>query len=140
MSLALCGALLLTALSPLPEVASAAIRNDAGCRITRVIDGDTVAVRCPATGADRLRLAGVDTPELSGRCASERLRAQMATQRVRWLVITAGEVRVLPSGRRDRYGRLLGRVLVDGRPLGAGLVGAGHARPYAGGRRWSWCG
>ena len=40
---------------------------------------------------------------------------------------------------RDRYGRRLRIVAVDGVSVGETLVGEGLARWYAGGRR-SWCG
>ena len=39
---------------------------------------------------------------------------------------------------RDRYGRLLRRVYVDGEPVGATLIAEGLARPYGTGRR-PWC-
>ncbi len=52
----------------------------------------------------------------------------------------AREIRI-EIGRRakDRYGRTLARVAVDGRDLGELLVGVGLARPYHGERRQSWC-
>lgn len=41
---------------------------------------------------------------------------------------------------RDRYGRTLARVAIDGRDLVELLVGVGLARPYHGERRLGWCG
>lgn len=40
---------------------------------------------------------------------------------------------------RDKYGRLLRNVLVNGQDVGETLISAGVARAYAGGRR-PWCG
>lgn len=55
----------------------------------------------------------------------------------------ADNVEIIPSdpadGRlRNRYGRLLATIRVDGRDVGEVLVAEGLARPW-GGRRASWC-
>ena len=63
--------------------------------ITRIIDGDTFV-----SDRGRVRLYGMDTPELGQRCAHE------ATERMRELA--SGAVRIEEGPRtRDRYGRLL---------------------------------
>ena len=91
--------------------------------VTRVVDGDTVELG----GLGKVRLIGVDTPEVYGgvecygREASAFARRQLDGRRVRYTV-----------GReaRDRYGRLLAYVwLEDGRSFNALLVGRGYAEP-----------
>ena len=63
--------------------------------VTRVIDGDTFV-----SGSERVRLFGVDTPEVGDHCASE------ATERLRKLA--GGTVRVEGGPRtHDTFGRLL---------------------------------
>ena len=91
--------------------------------VTRVVDGDTVELG----RVGRVRLIGVDTPEVYGgvecygREASAYAKRQLEGRRVRYTV-----------GReaRDRYGRLLAYVwLGDGRSFNALLVSRGYARP-----------
>lgn len=101
-----------------------------------VVDGDTFRHR-----GDRVRIAGIDAPETHpSRCAREEALGEAATIRLHQL-LNGGQVRLLPSadGRdRDRHGRLLRDVEVDGRDVGAVLISEGVARAYGGGRR-SWC-
>ena len=70
--------------------------------VTRVIDGDTFVA-----SQGRVRLYGVDTPEVGQRCANQ------ATQRLRTLA--GDEVRVERGPRdRDRYGRSLYYIYTKG--------------------------
>ena len=112
-------------------------------RVTEVIDGDTLQVRARIwLGQEvetRVRLDGVDTPELSGGCEESRRLALRARDFVRAL---AADGRVILS--RVSYGKYAGRVLARVRAPGGGdfseaLISAGLARPYGGGRRRSWC-
>ena len=100
-----------------------------------VYDGDTIRL-----GDERIRIVGLDTPELGHRaeCESEALAAEQARQALIG-EIARGNVALHRQG-TDRYGRTLARVTVDGRDVAATLIANGHARPYAGGRRESWCG
>lgn len=104
-----------------------------------VHDGDTVRL---ATG-ERVRLAGVDTPELPPRAACDRevRLALEAKARLLELVHTADQVTLhRPSGERDvdRYGRLLRDLQVDGRDAGDILVAEGLAQVWRG-RKAEWC-
>jgi endonuclease YncB( thermonuclease family) len=113
--------------------------TDAGCRVLRVIDGDTVDMTCPQTGAFRARLTGYDTPEsFEPRCAAEAQAARAATARLRALVRQADRQDARLGG-WDRYGRRLVRLSLDGREVGATLTAEGLALPYRGGRRIDWC-
>ncbi len=121
-----------------------AVAGPVTARVLAVIDGDTILVRARIwIGQEvetRVRLDGVDAPELRGRCAYERRLASAA----RAFVATAvggGTVR-LSDIRYDKYGgRVLARVTTAaGDDLGALLVAAGLARAYHGGRRGRWCG
>ena len=93
--------------------------------VTRVVDGDTVHV--DVSGRDeKVRLIGIDTPEV-GQCD-----AAKATTLARQL--TQGRaVRLVgdpTQSTRDRYGRLLAYVWVDGRDLGFQELARGFARVY----------
>ena len=105
-----------------------------GRQINCVVDGDTIWMR-----GEKIRLLGIDTPELSpSRCAEEERLGQAAKRRLHGL-LNSGVVTLERDGRdRDRYGRLLRRVYVDGEPVGATLIAEGLARPYGTGRQ-PWC-
>jgi micrococcal nuclease len=87
-------------------------------RVVRVIDGDTIRVRLDDPAESRtVRYIGIDTPETVapdepvecfGKAASDFNRRLVAGKRVRL---------VLGRERRDRYGRLLAYVRVEGGPL-----------------------
>ena len=104
----------------------------------RAVDGDTVEA-----WFTRWRLVGFDTPETGGRakCPQERARGLEARARLDTLARSRKAVLVpsWPAWRGDKYGRRLAQLLVDGKDAGAILIAEGLARPYAGGRRGSWC-
>lgn len=89
----------------------------------RVVDGDTLAA-----GSERLRLAGIDAPELDQTCEREGQgwdcgqHAKAALQRI----IARGAVEC-DGGERDRYGRLVVNCFVDGRTVGGAMVRSGMA-------------
>jgi len=101
---------------------SAAPRTDA--TVTRVSDGDTIRL----SGLGRVRLIGIDTPEVFGRqeCFGGR-----ASRFVKRLLPPGTRVRYrLGAESRDRYGRALAYVwLEDGRFLNLLLVERGFAQP-----------
>lgn len=140
MKLAVAG---LLALGGLPQVGDAIsgwrTAPTAGCRVLSVIDGDTVHLWCPGTGAERARLTGFDAPELfSPQCAAEASQAVAATWALRRTLWSAREVTARRHG-TDRYGRALVDLRADGVPVGRRLITEGLARPYHGGRRAGWC-
>lgn len=112
--------------------------------VDEIVDGDTIVVRARIwLGQDvetRVRLSGVDAPELKARCAEEQrlalaardfVQARVARKRVSLLDI-----------RYDKYGRrVLARVLTpEGEDLAQALIRRGLARAYDGAKRRSWCG
>ncbi len=110
-------------------------------QVVSVLDGDTLEVRVHIwLGQDlstRVRLAGIDAPELEGKCDRERDLARLDP-------VDAGAGAAMVRLREVRYGKFAGRVLArvetwDGTDLGQGLLAAGLARPYDGRRRASWC-
>jgi len=116
-------------------------------QVVSVLDGDTLEVRVHIwLGQDirtRVRLAGIDAPEIKGKCARERDLAQRARAYIlAQLNPATGAAPVQLT--EVRYGKYAGRVLarvetLDGTDLGQGRVTAGLARPYDGRRRTSWC-
>lgn len=107
-------------------------------RVVAVIDGDTIRAQI-GEHVERVRLVGLDAPELGehARCPAEAALAERARSHLAGL-LRQGPVTV-ETGRRDRYGRLLGVVRVSGRDVAPQMVNASLARPYSGGRRLPWC-
>ena len=99
--------------------------------VVKVHDGDTVTVLDAGKTQHKIRLAGIDAPELSQ--AFGRVSRQHLTDQV------AGRTVVIEWSKRDRYKRLVGKVLLNGHDINilnrinkACLVSALHigADPY----------
>ncbi len=98
-------------------------------RVVRVADGDTITVL--ATGGTRsvasatqhkIRLQGIDAPEKKqafGNASRKFLSGLVANREVR-----------VTYAKRDRYGRILGTVFVDGRDINLEMLKAGMAWHY----------
>ncbi len=88
--------------------------------MVEVVDGDTIVVASDGT-EERVRLIGINSPE-RGECLADE-----AAQRLRDLV-DGRDVALVPDRTdRDRFGRLLRHVEVDGTDVGAVLVEEGLA-------------
>jgi endonuclease YncB( thermonuclease family) len=112
--------------------------------LVRVVDGDTFEARVHVwPGLEvttRVRLRGIDAPELRGRCPQEQRQAEQARDALA-KVLSGRDIRVTAVV-LDKYG---GRVLAsvsarDAPDVSAALLTAGQARAYGGGRREGWCG
>lgn len=100
-----------------------------------IVDGDTVRL-----SGQSIRLVGFDTPETyRARCNNERTLGNAATKRLRDLLARASTIELVYLRRKDRYGRNLARLMLDGRDVADIMVEEGFARRYSGGQRWSWC-
>ena len=111
--------------------------------VIRTIDGDTFEARVHLEpGLDpttRVRLRGIDAPELKASCPQELEMAEAATAALRGL-LGEGGVTISNIG-PDKYA---GRVVADVATRRTGnvstaLLAAGHARSYGGGHRSGWC-
>ncbi len=110
--------------------------------VVRVVDGDTIRVRARIwLGTDvelLVRIDGIDTPEIRGKCPREKELAARARALTESLV-AGGAVR-LHDVRYGKYaGRVVARVVVDGADIANLLLAAGLAHPYDGGARAGWC-
>lgn len=95
-------------------------------KVTRVVDGDTVVVKI-GQRTERVRLLGIDTPEV-GACYSSEATTLAKKLTLNRLVTLRGD---RSQGRRDRYGRLLAYVQVPGgKDVGRELLRAGRAHVY----------
>lgn len=115
--------------------------------VTRVMDGDTVEARVPVwLGQEiltKIRLRGIDAPEISGACGEEKELAVRAAERLKAL-IGDGPVTLSAIGPDKYYGRVVAHLTVHRgeAALDAGevLLREGLARAYDGKRREAWCG
>lgn len=99
-------------------------------RVVRVIDGDTVDVRLLSGAQRRVRLLGIDTPEVYGGVECYGRAASRLTKR---LLQAGTRVRLVsdPTQQRvDRYGRILRYVMKGRTDVDRTLVGRGAARVY----------
>ena len=108
-----------------------------------VIDGDTfradIVGWSPIVAENiRVRVRGVDSPEIRGKCKQEKMLARKARSFTARLLWTAQSIE-LRAIERGKYFRLIADVVFDGRDLATALIESGHGRPYAGGKRHSWC-
>jgi endonuclease YncB( thermonuclease family) len=111
--------------------------------VIRTIDGDTFEARVHLSpGLDpttRVRLRGIDAPELKASCPGELQMAEVATGALRAL-LGEGEVTISNIG-PDKYS---GRVVADvatrrTQNVSSAMLAGGHVRPYGGGHRSGWC-
>ena len=105
-----------------------------GHRISCVVDGDTLWLR-----GTKIRIADIDTPELSPqRCDRERQRGMAAKQRL-LEILNSGPIVLRSTARdEDRFGRKLKVVFSGHRSVGDILIAEDLARKWEGSRR-SWC-
>lgn len=102
----------------------------------QAIDGDTLR---DADG-ERYRVENIDAPEHGERseCAAERALAREASAYLANWLRHARHVDAHPIGRRDRYGRVVARIEIDGVDLGDRLMARGLAQPWRG-RKANFC-
>lgn len=126
--------------APVPH----ALRAGHPAQVLRVLDGDTFEARVRVwPGMDvttKVRVRGIDAPELHARCAGERAKAVDARDALAQ-ILAQGAVAVA-GVTQDKYG---GRVDADvstatTRDVSDALLSRGLVRRYGGGRRAGWCG
>lgn len=91
-------------------------------KVVGVADGDTVTVLDDSRTQHKIRLSGIDTPERnqpSGRRAKEKLAG-----------LVFGKTVVVEIDKVDRYGRNIGKVVIDGRDANLAMITAGLAWHY----------
>ena len=112
-------------------------------KVISVYDGDTfrvdIASLPPIVGKNiAIRVNGVDTPEIRGKCQYEKNLALEARDFVRGKLANAKEIK-LTNLQRGKYFRVVANVLVDGVSLEQELLDNKLAYRYDGGKKLSWC-
>ena len=112
-------------------------------KVISVYDGDTFRVNIdslpPIVGKNiPVRLEGVDTPEINGKCQYEKDLALEARDFVRSKLSNAVEI-LLNDLQRGKYFRIVAKVYIDGVSLEDELLQNGLAYQYNGGKKSNWC-
>jgi|TARA_R110002020_G_scaffold360292_1_gene572940 micrococcal nuclease len=98
------------------------------CKVTRVVDGDTIDALIDL-GFDikyssRVRLYGIDTPESRTRDKDEKVRGKMASAYLKEAVDNGDTVvlRTKLSDSRGKFGRVLASVVVDNVDINEAMI------------------
>jgi micrococcal nuclease len=115
-----------------------------GAVYVRNYDGDTVTFNLPGlhpiiSEKINIRVNGIDTPEIRGRCEKEKYDAKQAKEMVADILKDAEQI-TLKNMERGKYFRIAADVIVDGESLADMLVEAGMAVRYGSGKKThKWC-
>lgn len=106
-------------------------------------DGDTCYVSAPVLPGKlskmSVRVLGIDTPEIKGKCEKEKELALIGRQTANKLFRAAKTIE-FKDLKWDKYGgRILSNVYLDGLLYSDILIDKGLARPYDGGAKKGWC-
>lgn len=99
--------------------------------VVAVVDGDTIDVQT-STGEERVRLIGIDTPEISRDGGTDDCYAQEARTYLDQLVY-GHDVELVSDPTQadtDQYGRLLRHVLIEGQSAAQLAIEAGAGTEY----------
>jgi len=112
-------------------------------KVINIYDGDTFRVNIdslpPIVGKNiAIRVNGIDTPEIRGKCQYEKDLALKARDFVRGRLSNAKEIK-LTNLQRGKYFRVVANVLVDGVSLERELLDNKLAYRYDGAKKLSWC-
>lgn len=88
-------------------------------RVVGVVDGDTLDVLTPAKELVRIRLVGIDAPEKGQAFGQVAKKALSDLAFDRWVTVE--------TGKRDRYDRRVGKVLVGGTDINLEMAARGFA-------------
>ncbi len=116
-----------------------------GAIYVRNYDGDTITFNLPGLHPIigekiSIRVNGIDTPEIRGKCEKEKYDAKQAKEMVTDILKDAEQIE-LKNMERGKYFRITADVYVDGESLGDMLIEAGVAVRYDGGKKThKWCG
>ena len=111
--------------------------------VKSIYDGDTFRVDVagwPSVIGTNIpiRVAGVDTPEIKGKCRSEIALATQARDFAAQM-LRSGQPILLTNIRRGKYFRIVADVWIGKHNLAQVLIKNGLGRTYNGGKRYGWC-
>ena len=115
-----------------------------GAIYVRNYDGDTITFNLPGLHPIigekiNIRVNGIDTPEIRGKCEKEKYDAKQAKEMVTDILKDAEQIN-LKNMEHGKYFRIAADVIVDGENLADMLIEAGMDVRYDGGKKTHrWC-
>lgn len=107
--------------SPHPQIV-----DDFYAQVVKIHDGDTVTLKTDFRDFDfPMRFLEINAPELSeegGKESGEWLSQQLLNKDV--------IIQINPTNRVEKYGRLLGSIMVNGVDIAQVSINLGHAKPF----------
>ena len=109
-------------------------------KVNKVVDGDTIDVDIDlgfnVSFSQRVRLAGIDTPESRTRDLAEKALGLESKKKLTALLAAAGDI-IIKTEKPDsteKYGRILGWLFIDGKEqsVNHALIAGGYAWDYMG--------
>ena len=91
-------------------------------KVVGVSDGDTIIILSPQTEQHKIRVATIDAPE-KAQPYGQRAKQQMSD-------LVFGQMASVEWNKRDRYRRIIGKVIVSDQDAGLALLTAGLAWHY----------
>jgi micrococcal nuclease len=128
-----------TTVTAAAPAAAAEVETVQDCRVTEVIDGDTVRLTCPGVPRQVSRIAGYDAPESgAAACDGERERAAVATAELSRRIAASSSVaaQFLRLNDADRARITL---FLDGRDVAPEMIATGTVRAAPNGETFDWC-
>jgi len=95
---------------------------DCPCKVVKITDGDTVHVLDQSQTKHKIRLGGIDAPEKKqafGKKSKQNLSSLIAGNNVE-----------VEYDKRDRYGRIIGKLIKDGQDINLLQIKHGYAWHY----------
>jgi len=106
-------------------------------KVIEIYDGDSCTIAM-WVGFQRysfkLRLFGIDTPELRTKNAAEKEAGYKAKEYLVGLIL-GKKVKIVFADKEEKFGRLLGTIYLNGKNINQMMVTAGHAKEYFGGKK-----
>ena len=124
------------------SAAVAVAAKEYAAELVRVVDGDTIDAEITIDVDDtlfdmsfvvneRVRLAGIDAPEIRTRDLEEKAKGQASTKHLAMLLGEAAFVlEVDESNPRGKFGRVIGTVYKGELNINQQMVADGHAEPH----------
>jgi endonuclease YncB( thermonuclease family) len=91
-------------------------------RVVRITDGDTIVILAEGNIQHKIRLQGIDAPE-RGQAYGTKSKQHLSD-------LVAGRFVTVEYEKRDRYGRIVGKVLVADKDACLAQIAAGYAWHY----------
>ena len=112
-------------------------------QIVKIYDGDTFFINIDNTldvfGKNLgVRIKGVDTPEIRGKCSQEKFKAILAKEYLKESLDKANCI-ILKNLERGKYFRVLADVYINGENMADKLLDQNLAVKYQGGKKHNFC-